>query len=83
MAPSDSDHQPASEKEARPDDDLPPTGDEARAQRTATLMPLIWSALGLLVVIAFVMVLLGRHGPPPTSDAASTPVPAAAAGPGR
>jgi hypothetical protein len=78
-----SDQQPASEKEARPDNDLPPTGDEAQAQRTQTVMPLIWAAIGLLVVLVFVAVLASRRGPAPAADAASNPVPAAAAAPGR
>ncbi len=34
-------------------DDLPPTGDEARAQSQETIMPLIWACLGLLVILGF------------------------------
>jgi hypothetical protein len=75
-----SQEQPASEKEARPDNDLPPTGDEARAQRVQTAMPLVWAVLGLLVVLVFVLVLAGRRGPP-TSNARVVSSPAAAAGP--
>lgn len=34
-------------------DDLPPTGDEARAQSQETIMPLIWAGLGLLTIVGF------------------------------
>ena len=75
-----SQEQPASEKEARPDNDLPPTGDEARAQRSQTAMPLIWALLGLLVVLVFVLVLASRRGGPPTTNArVASPAAAAAA----
>ena len=40
-------------------DDLPPTGAEARAQRKATSMPLVWLVVGLAVVAVFVAV-IGR-----------------------
>jgi len=76
-----SEEQPASEKESRPDDDLPPTGDEAQAQRAQTAMPLVWAVLGLLVVLVFVLVLASRRGGPPTSNARVVSPPAAAAGP--
>jgi hypothetical protein len=33
--------------------DLEPVGEEARAQRAETIMPLIWAALGLIVVLVF------------------------------
>lgn len=35
------------------EDDMPPTGDEACAQRQETIMPLIWAGLGLLVIVGF------------------------------
>ncbi|MBS0412565.1 MAG: hypothetical protein JSR86_21800 [Proteobacteria bacterium] len=34
-------------------DDLAPVGEEARAQRSETIMPLIWAGLGLIVVLVF------------------------------
>ena len=34
-------------------DDLPPTGEEARIQRTETVMPLVWAALGLLLAVLY------------------------------
>ncbi len=39
---------------SRDEDDTPPTGDEARAQRRQTVMPLIWLALGIVAALAFV-----------------------------
>ena len=78
-----SDQQPASEKEAQPDNDLPPTGDEAQAQRTQTVMPLIWAAIGLLVVLVFVAVLAEaprpRRTPHQTQSQPRPPRPAAEA----
>jgi len=76
-----SEEQPASEKEARPDNDLPPTGDEARAQRDETAMPLVWAVLGLLVVLVFVLVLASRRGGSPTSNARVVSRPTAASVP--
>ena len=49
-------------------DDLPPSGGEARAQRKATSMPLVWLMVGLVLVAAFVAVvrtgggLFAAHG---------------------
>jgi len=34
-------------------DDVEPVGDEARAQRSETIMPLIWAGLGLIIVLVF------------------------------
>jgi hypothetical protein len=39
---------------------MPPTGEEARAQRRATSMPIVWLGFGLMVVAAFTAV-LGMH----------------------
>ena len=41
-------------------DDLPPSGDESRAQGKATSMPVIWLALGLALVVLFVVAVSGR-----------------------
>jgi hypothetical protein len=38
-------------------DDMPPSGEEARAQRLATSMPLVWLALGLIVVLLFALLM--------------------------
>ena len=38
-------------------DDLPPLGAEARSQRKATSMPLIWLVAGLVVIAAFVFMI--------------------------
>lgn len=38
-------------------DDMPPSGGEARAQRKSTSMPLVWLAVGLVLVAAFVTVI--------------------------
>ncbi len=42
-------------------DDLPPSGAEARSQRKATSMPLIWLLVGLALIVAFV-VAIGQDG---------------------
>ncbi len=41
-------------------DDLPPGGGEARAQRKATSMPLVWLVVGGVLVAAFTAVI--AHG---------------------
>jgi hypothetical protein len=64
----------------RGDDDLPPTGDEAQAQRQQTVAPLIWGGFGLAVALAFAALLfvtneaggpksaiVAPSGPPPSS----------------
>jgi hypothetical protein len=38
-------------------DDLPPSGEEAQAQRKASVKPLIWLLLGVVLVAAFVALL--------------------------
>jgi hypothetical protein len=43
-------------------DDMAPDGEEARAQRRATSMPIVWLGLGLLVVLAFTAALGLRFG---------------------
>jgi hypothetical protein len=62
--------------------DLPPSGEEARAQRMQTIMPLVWLALGIVVIAVFVLLLATRSprqaylkGP------SAEPVPAPAAPP--
>lgn len=53
--------------QASESDDLPPTGDDARAQQERPYMAIIWSVLGLLAILLFV-VLVGLHfgrGPSP------------------
>ena len=34
-------------------DDLPPTGDEAKAQSVELVMPLIWALLGFVLIVAY------------------------------
>lgn len=34
-------------------DDLPPSGEEARSQRLQTIMPAVWGAIGLVLVLGF------------------------------
>ncbi len=55
-------------------DDMAPDGEEARAQRRATSMPIVWLGVGLLVVLAFIVALGMRFG-------ARHPVAAGASGP--
>jgi hypothetical protein len=43
-------------------EDLPPTGEEARAQRRETLMPLVWIAIGLVAIITFIAIMQAYHG---------------------
>lgn len=43
-------------------DDLPPLGEEARAQRRATSMPLVWAFLALIVAAAFIAALALKSG---------------------
>ncbi len=40
--------------------DVPPSGEEARAQSKETTMPLIWLVLGALVIALFVVLLAVR-----------------------
>jgi hypothetical protein len=44
-------------------DDLPPTGDEARAEARETVMPLIWIGLGVVVILLFLTLALCYQGP--------------------
>jgi hypothetical protein len=44
------------------EDDLPPTGDEARAQGERPFTPLIWTMLGLVAIGTFVIALVLLHG---------------------
>jgi hypothetical protein len=34
-------------------DDLPPTGEEAKARHLETVMPLIWALLGFALIVAY------------------------------
>jgi hypothetical protein len=36
-------------------DDLPPSGAEARAQRRSTSLPLVWLAVGLVLIVGFIL----------------------------
>jgi hypothetical protein len=36
---------------------MPPSGEEARAQRKATSMPLVWLLLGFLVILLFTLMM--------------------------
>jgi hypothetical protein len=44
------------------EDDLPPTGDEARAQGERPVSWLIWTALGIVAIGIFVIALMLLHG---------------------
>lgn len=48
------------------EDDLPPTGEEARAQSERPVKPLIWTAMGIVAIAIFVIVLILLHGSIPT-----------------
>ncbi len=36
-------------------DDLPPSGAEARAQRRSPSLPLVWLAVGLVLIVGFIL----------------------------
>jgi hypothetical protein len=36
---------------------MPPSGEEARAQRKATSMPLVWLAVGIVVILVFAILM--------------------------
>jgi uncharacterized RDD family membrane protein YckC len=56
---------------------MPPSGEEARAQRKETAMPLLWLVLGLIVVIVFILLLTARSPKQPfLNGPSSEPVPA-------
>ena len=55
-------------------DDLPPSGREARAQRKATSMPLIWFIVGLALIGLFVVVISRSGGLFHTPAAGPSPV---------
>jgi uncharacterized RDD family membrane protein YckC len=61
------------------DDDTPPSGEEAEAQRGETVMPLVWIGLGAAVVAVFlvVAVLYGGVGHAPHATASLPPSPVA------
>ena len=54
-------------------DDVPPTGEEARAQRRRPVMPLIWAVLGLLTILIFAVLLGLRFGYGPSPAPANAP----------
>ncbi len=58
-------------------DDLPPTGEEARAQGRMTSMPLLWLLAGLLLVVIFVAAIASGGGLFPTQSPGPAPVKAA------
>jgi hypothetical protein len=39
---------------------MPPSGEEARAQRKATSTPFVWLLLGLLVILLFTLMMAAR-----------------------
>ena len=43
---------------------MAPTGEEARAQRRATSMPIVWLGLGLAIAVVFTAALGMRFGIP-------------------
>jgi hypothetical protein len=59
--PSDPPRRPGTPSE----DDLPPTGNEARAQGERPVTPLIWTALGIVAIGIFVIALILLHGASP------------------
>jgi hypothetical protein len=53
--PADIDPAAAEGTSTPPPDDTPPSGAEARAERQATTLPLIWMGIGAIAVAAFVI----------------------------
>ncbi len=80
---------PTEEDRPRPRDergpggnDMPPSGEEARAQRKATGRPLLWLVLGLVLVALFVLFLATRSPWQPfLKGPAAIPVPSHASPP--
>lgn len=62
--------------------DVPPSGEEARAQGRETSMPLVWLALGLAVAALFVILLATRfpHQLSPRATDAGPPAASAVSG---
>jgi hypothetical protein len=54
--------------------DESPTGEEARAQRRATSMPIVWLGVGVAIILAFVAALAMRVGAQHATPAAPAPV---------
>jgi heme/copper-type cytochrome/quinol oxidase subunit 2 len=50
------------------ENDLPPAGGEAERQRAQTTMPIVWIAMGIVVVVLFVIAVMvfGGHGHVPS-----------------
>ncbi len=71
-SPKDTDLPPPSDDEGSrgpglqggQDDDMPPSGEEARAQSRETVMPLIYIGLGVIAIVVFVAVMALYQGVP-------------------
>jgi hypothetical protein len=63
-------------------DDVPPSGEEASAQRKQTVMPLVWLVLGAALAALFVILLATLSPLQPSPDARPTkPSPASTTAP--
>lgn len=62
---STGDDDPLRRPGAASENDLPPIGETANAQRRDSVAPLFWTILGVVVIVAFVMALIFIHGVSP------------------
>jgi hypothetical protein len=60
------DENPLRRPGAASEDDLPPTGRTANAERRDSVAPIFWTILGVVVIAAFVMALVFMHGVSPS-----------------
>lgn len=61
LNPADPPRQPGTPSE----DDLPPTGEEAQSERRQSVTPLIWLAMGFVVIALFIVAVVFLHGVAP------------------
>ncbi|MBV9995237.1 MAG: hypothetical protein JO127_08485 [Caulobacteraceae bacterium] len=56
-------------------DDVGPGGEEAEAEREATVMPWIWGAIGMVAIAVFIacLIFIKPQAPPPAVPQKSAP----------
>jgi len=63
---STDDEDPLRRPGAPSENDLPPTGGTANAERRQSVAPIVWTILGVVVIAVFVIALIFMHGVSPT-----------------